>query len=157
VGMRGPKKKPSKLEKLQGNPGKRKANDREPQPRTGQPRCPQWLDAAARAEWKRVAPELKTLGLLTVVDVAALAGYCQAFSRWKSAEKLIKREGLMVEGRFGQPVKNPAIDVADKALRQVRDFAREFGFTPSARTGIRLPEQPVAGDQVEDYLDRENG
>ncbi len=30
--------------------------------------------------------ELEAMGLLTRVDMAAFAGYCQAYARWKEAE-----------------------------------------------------------------------
>jgi phage terminase small subunit len=47
------------------------------------------LSAEAKIEWRRVARALHRLGLLTSVDRAALAAYCQAYARWRQAEKAL--------------------------------------------------------------------
>ena len=41
--MAGRKPKPTALKKLEGNPGKRKLNTKEPVPDKGMPDCPKWL------------------------------------------------------------------------------------------------------------------
>ena len=41
--MAGRKPKPTALKKLEGNPGKRKLNMKEPMPEKGMPDCPKWL------------------------------------------------------------------------------------------------------------------
>ena len=41
--MAGRKPKPTAIKKLEGNPGKRKLNTKEPIPAKGMPECPQWL------------------------------------------------------------------------------------------------------------------
>ena len=47
---------------------------------------PGFLMPAAKDEWWRVAPQLHYLGLLTAIDVTALAAYCQACGRRQQAE-----------------------------------------------------------------------
>src|SRR5687768_711635 len=106
--MRGRKPKPTILKVLDGNPGKRPLNDREPQPPGGMPDRPDWLDAEAQAEWGRVTAELAMSGLLTVVDRAALAAYCTAWSRWVEAEGMVKKFGMIVKSpEKGFPMKSP--------------------------------------------------
>ena len=83
MGRRGPPPKPTKLKLLAGNPGKRPLNRREPQPRKTTPRCPAWLGKEARAVWKRMVPELRRMGVLTVIDGEALAAFCQTYARWR--------------------------------------------------------------------------
>jgi phage terminase small subunit len=61
--MAGRRPEPTALKELAGNPGKRALNTNEPQP-GGIPKCPPHLDKIAKAEWKRIAAELTTLGLL---------------------------------------------------------------------------------------------
>ena len=41
--MAGRKPKPTAVKKLEGNPGKRKLNMKEPVPAKGMPTCPDWL------------------------------------------------------------------------------------------------------------------
>jgi phage terminase small subunit len=84
MGRRGPAPKPTALKLLQGNPGKRAINGREPKPKTGMPRCPDWLDEEAKACWKRIVPQLNGMGVLTLIDADALANYCDTWSRWKN-------------------------------------------------------------------------
>lgn len=41
--MAGRKPKPTAIKELEGNPGKRKLNKKEPKPDKGMPVCPEWL------------------------------------------------------------------------------------------------------------------
>ena len=50
--MAGRKPKPTAIKELEGNPGKRKLNNKEPKPDKGMPVCPEWLPPEAKAEWK---------------------------------------------------------------------------------------------------------
>jgi len=45
------KPKPTALKKLEGNPGKRKLNTKEPMPGKGMPDCPKWLLPEAKMEY----------------------------------------------------------------------------------------------------------
>ena len=49
--MAGRKPKPTAVKKLEGNPGKRKLNTKEPNPGKGMPDCPAWLLPEAKTEW----------------------------------------------------------------------------------------------------------
>jgi len=92
----GRKPKPTALKRLEGNPGKRQLNEHEPVPPKSIIRCPAWLEAEAKKEWKRLAPSLEAMGILTSVDITAFAGYCQAYARWKEAEEFITQQaGLL--------------------------------------------------------------
>lgn len=136
--MVGRKPKPTALRELQGNPGKRPLNKREPKP-SGTPTCPSHLDADAKKEWKRISRELTTLGLLTSVDRAALAAYCAAYSRWVAAELNIQKFGTVIKSpKSGFPIQNPYVSVANTALDHLRKFAAEFGLTPASRTRLQV-------------------
>ena len=77
MAQRGRKPKPTAVKVLEGNPGKRSLNTGEPKPEKKAPRCPAWLEDEAKKEWKRMAKQLEHLGILTEIDMAAFAGYCQ--------------------------------------------------------------------------------
>ncbi len=87
--MAGIKSKPTALKKLEGNPGKRKLNAKEPVPAKGMPDCPKWLLPEAKEEWKRLCQKLSEMGVLTEIDMAAFAAYCQSYARWKEAQEHI--------------------------------------------------------------------
>ena len=74
--MRGRKPKPTTLKLLDGNPGKRTINDREPAALAGVPEPPGWLDDEARAEWFRMVKMLGDMRLLSPADHAMLEAYC---------------------------------------------------------------------------------
>ncbi|MGH6897699.1 MAG: P27 family phage terminase small subunit [Geminicoccaceae bacterium] len=95
--MRGRKPLPSNVVRLRGNPGKRRLNDAEPRPAPRVPTCPACLGDEARKEWQRLARELSALGLLTGLDRAMLAAYCQAHALWVEAVASIERYGTMVK------------------------------------------------------------
>jgi P27 family predicted phage terminase small subunit len=135
------------LKLLRGNPGRRPLNRNEPQPAIPAtvPEPPPCVTVGyALDEWRRVAPELLAMGLLTVVDIAPLGAYCCAYGRWCEAEEALARMrekdpimfGLTIENGEGAPVTNPLVRIARNARLDMVRLASEFGFTPSARTRI---------------------
>ena len=70
MAKRGRKPKPTALKKLEGNPGKRPLTELEPLPPISVLRCPNWLLPEARKEWRRLAPALINMGVLTLADAA---------------------------------------------------------------------------------------
>lgn len=134
--MRGPKPTPTSLRVLRGNPGRRPLNRQEPAPEPGHLDPPTWLNPLAVEEWKRLAPVLHRLGLLTEIDGQALAGYCQTWARWREAEEKIREFGMVIKGRGGFPIISPFVAVANRAMNQMKAFLIEFGMTPSARSRV---------------------
>src|SRR4029077_11756272 len=115
--MRGRKPKPTVLKLLDGNPGKRRINDREPASIPGFPEMPDWLDDEAKAEWNRIIPELHEMGVLSRADRPALTGYCNAWSRWVHAEGQVRKYGAIVKSPDkGFPMTSPYLTVANQAL-----------------------------------------
>jgi P27 family predicted phage terminase small subunit len=143
--MRGRRRIPGHLRLIQGNPGKRPIPP-EPQPEVPEqlPDPPAFLNGHARDEWFRVAPELRRLGLLTVLDTMALAAYCAVYSRWRTAEEALMKMAekdpvtgaLLIKGALGEPRENPRVRAAERAAGDMIRFAGEFGMTPSARARV---------------------
>lgn len=153
--MPGPKRTPTQIRLVKGNRSRRPLPKDEPKPKKIAPTVPSHLIDEAKVEWGRVSQELESLGLLTRIDRAALAAYCQAWARWVEAEKKIAAIGLVVKtptkkvttgvGKTrkivesgGYPITNPYLPIANKALEQMHKFLTEFGMTPSSRTRIEV-------------------
>ena len=136
MAIRGRKRKPTEIKILEGNPGKRKLNDREPKPAKIAPACPRWLEAEAKREWRRLAGALEAMGVLTEVDRAAFAGYCQAYARWRQAEERITDRGLIIRTPSGYPQPVPYITVANQYAKIMQQYMVQFGLTPAARSRI---------------------
>lgn len=134
--------KPTALRLIEGNPGKRPLPKGEPVPPSVPVVKPPWLTDLASAEWDRVAPQLIKMHLLTDVDVMALAGYCEAVSRFMLATKALDEFGALVPAvrEDGSFVKNPAAQLARDALADIKALSQEFGMTPSSRGRINLPD-----------------
>ena len=138
MGTTGPTPKPTALKVLQGNPGKRALPKGEPRPATGDrvPSAPRWLSEEARAEWKRLAPRLHAVGLLTEVGTQALGLLCEAFAQYMAAKTVVDSEGLLLVSEKGNAYQHPAAGLMTQARGELMKWAREFGMTPSARTRI---------------------
>lgn len=162
--MPGPPKKPTALSLIQGNPGRRPLNKNEPKPPIARPAPPAFLGETACGEWQRLVDRLADIGLMTDIDVAALAAYCQAYARWVNAEEALARfaerdpvnHGLIIKTSNGNAIQSPLVGAANTAMQLMHKFAIEFGMTPAARTrldvdiGNATPEakQPGGGNNT---------
>ena len=141
--MSGPAPKPAALKVIQGNPGRRPINKDELAVPVHAPDCPDHLHDEARAEWDRMIPRLLRFRLVSELDTAALALYCQAFGRWQCAEKAIAKEaeesggdGLIIKAPSGYPIQNPYLSIANRAMEDCHKYIQAFGLSPSARTRV---------------------
>ncbi len=140
----GRKPKPTKLKVLEGNPGQRPLNKREPKPSGNVSLTPPaHLSGGAKAEWRRVAKGLQELGLYTTFDRAALAIYCQSWGTWKEAQDWIKDNGTTydVRDRDGEVKfvnQAPQVMIAHRSMELCRKMLSEFGFSPSSRSKIQV-------------------
>jgi P27 family predicted phage terminase small subunit len=153
--MPGPPPTPTHLKLLRGNPGHQKLRA-EPLPLIPKtcPEPPAFITGYAADEWWRIAPELHVLGLLTRIDVPALAAYCHAYAQWRmAAETLAKMAasdpvtgGLLIKTKYGDVAQNPLVSITRKHAADMVRYAGEFGLTPIARSriaaGINAPRPP---------------
>ncbi|WP_333861588.1 phage terminase small subunit P27 family [Clostridium sp.] len=153
MAQRGRKPKPTALKVLEGNPGKRPLNVNEPKPEKKAPKCPTWLEPEAKKEWRRMSRSLEAIGILTKVDAASFAGYCQAYARWKEAEEFLTKHGTIFKTPSGYIQQVPQVSIAQTYLKIMKDFCSEFGLTPASRTRINVGEKTGdTDDPMEDIL-----
>jgi P27 family predicted phage terminase small subunit len=125
---------------------------------------PSWLHPLAKREWRRVVAEFAGSGLLKLTDLATLAAFCQAYARWKTAEAIVDAEGQTVNEpvitRSGNPTgryrvkRHPASVIAkDERLSMLR-AASLFGFDPSSRSRVHIPDGPeaIVDDEDDSHL-----
>jgi P27 family predicted phage terminase small subunit len=152
--MRGRKPKPTALKRLDGNPGKRGYNQAEPVLPEGLPDCPGHLSEPAREEWHRIAGTLHEAGVLTTVDRAALAAYCQAWGRWVEAEEKLKDLPAMIKTPSGYVQQNPWLPVANKQLEIMGRYMAELGITPASRSRVKALTEAAAEPEPIQYIFR---
>ena len=140
---------PTKLKLLRGNPGRRPIDTTEPEPPVVIPRCPKVLTGEARREWRRITKELEILGLISLLDRAAIAAYCIQWARWVEAEEKIASENAMIfKTPSGYPIQTPWLAISNKALELMKAFLTEFGLTAASRTRLKVKiEKPEAAPQ----------
>lgn len=151
--MKGRKPVPSQIKLLTGS--RQPINRSEPKPARTMPSCPKFLQGEARAEWRRISRELHRIGVLTVVDRAALAAYCLAWATMVKATEQLETKEMVIETSFGNMVQNPWLQVRNRAMDDMKKFAVEFGMTPSSR-GRVVSNAPKELSEFEKYLERKN-
>lgn len=148
----GRKPKPNRLRVIEGNPGKRPLRDDEPQyAAIDIPAPPPWLAPLATEKWHELAPQLAGTRVLTGVDLHNLEMFCQAYSRWRDAEDIVRRTGVVVETPFG-PKKNPACTIINETGRQLASFGSLLGLDPSSRTRIGVGGDKPAQNRFTNLL-----
>ena len=118
------------------------------------PRCPSFLGPVARAEWRRLAGDLASSGLLTKLDRAAFAIYCQAWEHVVQTQRLVDSHGLVSEAGDGSCGPSPYLGALSVATETLTRIAAEFGMTPASRTRIGLPGKSGEHDGGFDRLGR---
>lgn len=136
-GRSGRKPKPSAVHRASGDGFKVSAD--EPKPERSSLVAPEYLSSGARKAWDRAAKDLDACGILTNVDEAALAHYCEQFALWQEAVQHIKRNGMLLTSKkTGSVVPNPSIRIANSAHDRLVKMMVEFGMTPSSRARVRM-------------------
>ena len=149
---KGPPKKPTILKVIAGNPGKKPLPKNEPKPEAlDSLAVPAELKGTvARAAWKRVAPKLRRMQVLSEADVDALMLYCRECQVYSDAEKTIRREGITMETAQGLK-KHPAVTVLHEAATHMRNLMASFGMTPSSRASVDKLEERAPGSAWDDF------
>jgi len=176
MGKRGPAKKPSALEKLHGNPGKRKPNKKEPKPETGIPSTPRWLNGTAKYFFKEVGIVLDEMKVLTKADKKALELMADAYSEYREARAFIKehgqsyiqkiKKGKVSVDEFGkvhvEPDETtwkiyPQVKIASDAWRRCMDGLKQYGLTASSRTGVKTRPEGEKKNPLAEFMDGRGG
>jgi P27 family predicted phage terminase small subunit len=170
--MRGRKPLPSKIIDIRGGSKltHRPSRTGEPEPPAVIPKCPSFLDKEAKKEWRRMAKELYDLGMITRIDRAVLAKYCESYSQWAQASRKIQAMGMIYKtpGKIstvtlkngtvkqtqtgGFPMINPYFSIANRAKEQMEKSAIEMGCTPSSRSRVRVSEPPKEENKKERFF-----
>ena len=159
MGKRGPAPKPDVL-KTKVNRSKRGSNLADGiKPPVDIPECPDWLCKTAQAEWMRIVPHLLSCGLLSHLDMAALALYCQSYGRYVELEQGMTARIKSYEDKgvdYVEAVRTAFIDVTPNGYSQISALAStlrnlkeevlrhlaQFGMSPSSRTRVTITNQP---------------
>src|SRR4051812_7164335 len=150
--MPGRRPKPSHIRILEGNPGKRGINHREPKPERGKPPCPKHLSERAQRAFRGFARHLDRVGVLTKADGTALELLATAYDDFHSARDIIRAHAAESGGAFldgmtysstneqtGQTIirAHPAVGIADRQFAHTVAMLSHFGLTPATRSKVQ--------------------
>jgi len=144
--MPGPRKKPTALALIQGNPGKRKLSDAEPgpPPLDRLPSAPGHLPPIAIDKWDEMGPVLLGMGCLTRSDLDVFETYCGIYATLREMEAA---SDVDWKGKDDSPAALNAVLGAQRRAEVLRNqlirFAGELGMTPASRTKIRVEVSKV--------------
>lgn len=141
MGQRGPNALPANVHLLRGNPSKLTAAQLRDNvsPEIEIPSPPRHLKGEALKEWKRVSVELEKLGLVSMLDRAALSMYCTAWGRYSDAENMLRElgtKGMTSTTPNGFEVQSAWLTISNKAMEQCLKYLSEFGMSPAARARV---------------------
>ena len=137
--MRGRPRKPTKLRLLEGVPGHRPINHREPQPK-GLPVPPDFITGEAATEWDRAVRAMPD-GLYSSADVPTLAVYCVAWVLFRNSLAQVAKEGMTAIGSLGQKVSHPSLATAAKQSEIILRAGDRLGMSPVARARLAMPDE----------------
>lgn len=150
----GPKKKPTALRILEGNPSKRPINEFEPA-------CdlpavkPEIIIAnrVASQEWDRLMAAMPPQ-LYTAMDAGVLTIYALSWSVLDECEKMLASNGLVIATQKGL-VTNPALRAWKAATESIIKCADRLGLHPGARVSLKIPERNAQPSHFQGLLGRD--
>jgi P27 family predicted phage terminase small subunit len=88
--------------------------------------------------------DLNSIGLLTMVDRAALAACCQSWGRWVEAERKPKETPPLLKTPAGYIQVSPWLTIANKERELMARYMADPGLTPSSRSrlAVQVPTTP---------------
>lgn len=106
------------------------------------PAAPEMLTEDGQREWYSACSTLLDLGMLHRVDLNALLAYCIEVDTYYQAAALIRETGLIITESRREDTSitkaNPAVQIRNTAFKNMMAAAAQFGFTPAARTRIKM-------------------
>ena len=143
---------PTELKVLHGERRPSRLNRNAPKAKNV-PVMPEGMSAPAKAIWNRIVADYGHTGVLTGVDTDALQIYCEAVVRYRHGSAMLEQSGPLVRGaRRGDLVKNPLHQVVRDDADLIRAFARELGFTPSARSALTAVQEADEDDPLSRWI-----
>ena len=149
-----PSRKPDDLHELEGTSSRAEAEHLDTP--SGSPRCPKDLDKQEKKVFRQTCRELEKRKHITSGDVEIIR--ILAIARMRSERAMVHvrldSEVIMEErgDSHGKPhlkkVRNPWLDIAEDAEREIRACLDRLGLTPMNRPRVRPTKDDVVGGLI---------
>jgi len=119
---------------------------------------PNELTEAARKEWEQIASDLSGKMMLTILDRKMLMMYCEEVAKYWKYQNDLQTEDIILQLKDKNQkvvnfMKNPKLDLSDKALTNAHRIGMHFGLTPLSRTKINITAKKESSPE-EQNLDK---
>ena len=157
MGKRGPRKTPTVLKILKGNPGNedletlRKTEPKSPASGIDPPPD---LEGVALQKWNDSVPMLSTMRVWGESERETWSRYCRLHALWHECYEIVKRQGQTYEKPSGVIASRPETSLLIQYGTQLIRLECEFGLTPASRSGATVHE--VESDPMADFLREAN-
>ena len=148
----GPRPKPTSLLVLQGEKSPARLHKDVLMAAPGTPLPPRGLTARERSEFRTISAELEALGIASTADSIVIGVLARAVCRAEAAARLLERDGQVVPGARGGPIRNPAALVLAEAEQTKLRAASALGLDPTSRERLRSPvsDVPISYSKFDD-------
>lgn len=153
---KGRKRTPSKILELRGGTEHthRPPRTGEPDPPVKIPRCPSHLDDIAKKEFRRVGKLLADVGIISELDMANLAAYAAAYSKWVQysleGEELRQRgiKNVIWDSNKNRFIYNPINRLWKEAYELMLKAGATMGLSCTSRAGLKVSDRNISkGDK----------
>lgn len=106
------------------------------------PPAPSYLSTQAKAEWRRIMPQLIARRIITRADLAGVEAYASAVGICRQLEEQRALAGGIID--------KVSFGIWNRAAQTARQLAAEYGLTPTsrARIGSAAPDGPDDDDPL---------
>lgn len=119
------------------------------------------MDEVALVKFEELVEELKEVDVIANVDIDLLAGYCNAYSGFVRATKMLMMQSFVEEqeNKLGAitKVQNPYIKIQQSYLDRMIKIASLFGLSPADRTRIAHLNPSDKNDKPDPLLELLSG
>jgi hypothetical protein len=122
---------PTALTVLRGNPSKKKLNENEPRPPSGEIGKPAGLSAGAAGVWDELAPVAVAMGTLTTADLKPFATLCELQATLQQASSQKDNAATAQAG----------IKLEKEVAAVIRPYYALFGLEPVSRARLAVPSK----------------
>lgn len=141
--MAGRKPKPTHLKIINGNPGKRPLNKREPTFAPSLPVPPDYLGETAKGIFLAIRDHLEEMGYASSSHTEALTLVALRLEEVQQCTEIINLNGFtyVTLSTQGEPIQKvrPEVMIRNEAARHAQSLLAEFGLTPSSATKVVVP------------------
>lgn len=92
------------------------------------------------------------ISVISIVDRAVLAAYCQAYGRWVEVEEKLKETPVLFKTPSGYVQQSPWLNIANRQMELMGRYMAEIGLTPASRSRIAVANptnEPEPIDKIE--------